>query len=329
MPKLTDLREQLHGDKLAISLLRGCKVHWIRSCQRVADRVASPRNKELEKYKFLRIARKIQSLESAVDTIACFETLCGVRTITQLQEKLVDVCSKEEARAADSLKDWSGAKNWAQWWTRSTHLKMLSVAFTELDNDTWKRCPTSTNAVERRNRDCKSDAVSVKQIMIHTFKVDKIACMKHISAEEGGSITYRSRSAEARAAEAKSSQAHRLMHSEPDKESNFGPPDKATNYNPRKRKSSTNSPPGSKKSCFEIGYKKIHFVPNPRPEVIGKQVRMKFQIEESDAFEWFQGIISSYDGVTQKYAIYFPSDEETVVASLDDEDLELVDNNNN
>ena len=26
---------------------------------------------------------------------------------------------------------------------------------------------------------------------------------------------------------------------------------------------------------------------------------------------------------------YFPSDEETVVASLDDEDLELVDNNNN
>ena len=58
-------------------------------------------------------------------------------------------------------------------------------------------------------------------------------------------------------------------------------------------------------------------------------MRMKFQIEESDTFEWFQGIISSYDGVTQKYGIYFPSDEETVVASLDDEDLELVDNNDN
>ena len=59
---------------------------------------------------FLRIARKIQSLESAVDIITCFETLSGVRTITKLQEKLVDICSKEEARAADSLKDWSGAK---------------------------------------------------------------------------------------------------------------------------------------------------------------------------------------------------------------------------
>ena len=39
--------------------------------------------------------------------------------------------------------------------------------------------------------DCKSDAVSIKQIMIHTYKVDKVVCMKHISAEEGGSITYR------------------------------------------------------------------------------------------------------------------------------------------
>ena len=140
----------------------------------------------------------------AVDTIACFETLCGVRSITQLQEKIADICTMEEARAADSTKDWSSAKNWAQWWTHSTHLKMLSIAFTELDSDVWKRSPASTNAVERRNRDCKSDAVSIKQIMIHTYKVDKVVCMKHISAEEGGSITYRSRSAEARAAEAKS-----------------------------------------------------------------------------------------------------------------------------
>ena len=115
------------GDKLAMSLLRGCKVHWIHSCQRVADRVASPTNKDLEK---IRIAKIIQSLESAVDTIACFETLCGVRSITQLQKKITDICSKEEAEAADQMKDWSSAKNWAQWWTRSTHLKMLSVAFT-------------------------------------------------------------------------------------------------------------------------------------------------------------------------------------------------------
>lgn len=57
--------------------------------------------------------------------------------------------------------------------------------------------------------------------------------MKYISAEEGGSITYRSRLAEARAAEANCRQARRLIHSEPDKEGSFGPPDKATHYNSR------------------------------------------------------------------------------------------------
>ena len=42
------------GDKLAISLLRECKVHWICSCQRVADRVASQTNKDLKKKIFLK-----------------------------------------------------------------------------------------------------------------------------------------------------------------------------------------------------------------------------------------------------------------------------------
>ena len=181
------------GDKLAMSLLRGCKVHWIRSCQRVADRVASPNNKDSEKKIFLQIARKIQYVKSAVDTIACFETLCGVRTIAQLQEKLSDICSKEEANTTDSIKDWSNAKNWAQWWTRSTHLKMLCVAFTELEGDIWIKSPATTNAAERKNRDCKSDAVSIKQIMTQTYKVDKVVCLKHITAEQGSSISYRSK----------------------------------------------------------------------------------------------------------------------------------------
>ena len=50
-------------------------------------------------------------------------------------------------------------------------------------------------------------------------------------------------------------------------------------------------------------------------------------IADSDISEWFQGILSSYAGITQKYGIYFPSDEGTVFTSLDDEDLELLDTN--
>ena len=63
------------------------------------------------------------------------------------------------------------------------HLKMLCVAFTELEEDIWIKGPATTNAVERKNRDCKSDAVSIKQIMTQTYKVDKVVCLKHITAE--------------------------------------------------------------------------------------------------------------------------------------------------
>ena len=164
--------------------------------------------------------------------------------------------------------------------------------------------------------------------MTQTYKVDKVVCLKHITAEQGSSISYRSKTIEARAAQAKCRQKSR-MHFDPDKESEYGPPDKATNFNnPHKRQSSTNkfySTPSSKKGCIEIDNKKIQFVPNPHPEVIGKQVRMKFEIVDSNTFEWFEGIVSSYDGITQKYGVYCPSDEETVFVSLDDEDLEVFD----
>ena len=108
---------------------------------------------------------------------------------------------------------------------------MLSAAFTEMDKDTWKRSPTTTNAVERKNRDCKSGAVSIKQIMTETYKIDKVVCMKHITAIQGSSISYRSQTAEARAAQAKYRQKCRLVRSEPDKDSKFGPPDKVSNFN--------------------------------------------------------------------------------------------------
>ena len=50
--------------------------------------------------------------------------------------------------------------------------------------------------------------------------------------------------------------------------------------------------------------KKVELVPNPHQEVIGKQVRMRFEIIDSDTSEWFEGSISSYDGITQRYMVY-------------------------
>lgn len=50
---------------------------------------------------------------------------------------------------------------------------------------------------------------------------------------------------------------------------------------------------------------------------------MKFEID-SNIEQWFEGIIVSYNSVNQKYKIHFPCDNDTVEASIDDEDLEFM-----
>ena len=102
-----------------------------------------------------------------------------------------------------------------------------------------KQSPTTTNAVERKNRDYKLHVVSIKQIMTETYKIDKVLCMKHITAQQESNISYRSKTAEAKAAQAKYGQQCHLMRSDPDEENKFGPPDKAANFKtPSKRKPS-------------------------------------------------------------------------------------------
>ena len=51
----------------------------------------------------------------------------------------------------------------------------------------------TTNAVERKNRNCKSDAKLMNQNFNNDGFVYKVVCMKHISAQEASNITYRSR----------------------------------------------------------------------------------------------------------------------------------------
>ena len=115
---------------------------------------------------------------------------------------------------------------------------MLSKAFSNMDDEVWKQCPSSTNAVERRNKDCKSDTPhNLKLGMIKVYKLDKVACLKHIAAEEGISTSYRSTSEEARRAAAKTKARQRYMaKSCSDKDAQFGPPDRYDNFNPNTNK---------------------------------------------------------------------------------------------
>ena len=113
--------------------------------------------------------------------------------------KLPSLCCKNDADFIDHECDWSMAKNWAQWWSKCSHLRMLSTTFMAMDKDVWSHCPSTTNPVERKNRDRKSDSPNcLKAAMIKVYKVDKVACLKHIAAEEGTTLSYRCKTEEAR-----------------------------------------------------------------------------------------------------------------------------------
>ena len=51
------------GKDLATKLLRGCRVHWARSWQRVGDRIASSPDKSREKLVFTNIASKVTEIK--------------------------------------------------------------------------------------------------------------------------------------------------------------------------------------------------------------------------------------------------------------------------
>ena len=122
-------------------------MHW----QQVAEKIVSSGDEAKEKSVFMKICSQIQQLDSSVSIIACFEALCGVRPVTELQKLIPAICKIEDARFIDSDCDWSSAKHWAQWWARCDHLKMLSKAFSSMEGDIWKQCPSMQWNVEIEN----------------------------------------------------------------------------------------------------------------------------------------------------------------------------------
>ena len=134
---------------MADALLKGCRVHWNRSCQRVADRVAKSKN---EKDVFLKICYIIPKFKRAVKVVACFESLCGVRPLKKLIENMPVAIPETICDQIDEECDWTTAKNWAQLWAKSNHLKMLSMVFSSMTTSVWNACPNTTNAVERKKK---------------------------------------------------------------------------------------------------------------------------------------------------------------------------------
>lgn len=105
----------LSGKDVAESLLKGCRVHWNRSCLRVTDKVARING---EKEIFLKKCYMIPKLTDAVQVVACFQALCGAQTLKELTTKVRLHVTQSEIELIDNECDWSIPKNWAQWWSK-------------------------------------------------------------------------------------------------------------------------------------------------------------------------------------------------------------------
>ena len=125
----------------------------------------------------------------------------------------------------------------------------------------------------------------------------------------------------------------------------FGPPEKSSNFlspsriiieeNANDEEENTHTdipalPPTKRKGNHEqnkrqkrrvIGLNDV--IPDNNPSAIGKKVKMMFDVE--GRYEWYEGIVDGYNTVTEKYSIFFPYDNETIQANLDDEDLNFID----
>ena len=110
--------------------------------------------------------------------------------------------------------------------------------------------------------------------MVKMYKVDKVACLKHVAAEDGINLSYRSKSEEGRRMTAHKRQEYR-KRSVPDKESEFGPPDHVENIvshatAPVTRKRKRNS--SHSDSTINVDNSVVQF---NHPEIAGKRAKMK------------------------------------------------------
>ena len=107
-----------------------------------------------------------------------------------------------------------------------------------MDEAIWERCPSNTNAVERKNLDSKESLP--QQLQIAVANLYKAACAKNIAARQGVSVTYCDQSQEARKSETAKRNMRRQKNAASDLTSQNGPPDRQCHFETggKKRKSS-------------------------------------------------------------------------------------------
>ena len=162
------------------------------------DRIATAKDKVREKGLFSSISSRIPSISAGSNIVIAFEVLCVKKSANTLLG-IIGGLSKDDAQFIDSNTNWASATKWVEWWMRPQHLKLLHKDYAEMDESIWERCPSDTNAVERKNLDSKESLPQQLQVaMTNLYKYDKTACAKNIAAKQGVSVTYCDQSQEAR-----------------------------------------------------------------------------------------------------------------------------------
>ena len=132
-----------------------------------------------------------------------------------------------------------------------------------------------------------------KLSMMEAYKLDRVACCKYIAANEGISISYRSKTNEVRQSSAAARRLQRKRKAMQDKTNEFGPPDKRCHLEQQQN---------TDKTTVKIDDNVITIL---HPEVIGKKVQVKY--DEDGGFQWYQGVITSFNCMTGKYSYgFFP-----------------------
>lgn len=158
------------GKDLAVTLLKGCKVHWTRSWQRVRDRILSSQDKEREKTLFSSVASVIPKLQAGSDVKHAFEVI-SKKTSAHVLEGVIEGFTNEDACFIDLKTNWTKANKWVEWWINPRHLNLLHKDYSEMPESVWERCPSDTNAVERKNLDSKDSLPQpIQTAVINLYK---------------------------------------------------------------------------------------------------------------------------------------------------------------
>lgn len=161
--------------------IRGCYVHYIRLCHKVAEKVCASTE---ENKVFMAIAKRIPQLEDADDVKVCFDVLCGKRKLSALPDS-VQLTMEEKKQPCLG---WEKAESWVDWWKRPRHTRMLCKSLKDVSDQVWEMAPGTTNAVEAKNKESKPNSSSMRGTLEHIYRCDRLSAYEVLAAEQGLSV---------------------------------------------------------------------------------------------------------------------------------------------